>query len=281
MAGLIPQPPSHIHSTTRLTHLEAHSFLSDFLARADVDAAYRPDSTLSERGPIALSGGGGANPNLTLHHLKRILAGMEGKRISGKLVVEGMEEEGAGQEETEIDGITSSSLPEAKTNGKNNRRSYADGDDTERLSPSKQRKIYESQDPADPDAEDSDGPALVGEGGDSEDWQPKSTYELSQTTQGLELTNEDRHPGADLEQPADASEEEEMVELTIRETGEKVDPRTQYVGGDYNAPAINKTKQKENTLRKEQRKRLKKQRNKDEKSHREESRKKDKEKTRK
>ncbi|EXJ65455.1 hypothetical protein A1O7_01796 [Cladophialophora yegresii CBS 114405] len=83
--GLNPLPPHLHHSTTRLTHRQAHTMLASFLDRAENDAAYRPDSTLTERGPQALSSS--STPNLTLTHLKRILKGIEGERVGGGLKV--------------------------------------------------------------------------------------------------------------------------------------------------------------------------------------------------
>ncbi|KAI9871353.1 MAG: hypothetical protein M1823_008473, partial [Watsoniomyces obsoletus] len=55
--------------------------LSTFLALAENNPAYRPDSTLTEGGPISSSSA--ASANLTLAHLQRVLDGMEGKRVGG------------------------------------------------------------------------------------------------------------------------------------------------------------------------------------------------------
>lgn len=267
MAGLNPLPPTITHTTTRLTHLEAHSFLSTFLSCAEVDAAYRPDSTLAERGPQALSTG--SSPNLTLHHLKRILLGIEGKRV-GKAV---FEQEGEQQAEGDegYDGF------EARTTKR------ARGDDEQG---GRRSKPYNSSAvDVDVDAEDSDGPALVAHphghpnnssspnlrtntGNDEDDdWQEKGTYDLAQSTDGLELTNEDRHPGADLEQPVDEAEEQDLVAVEDERTGERVDPR------DYGRSHAGKGKG-DAAVDKEERKRLKKLNSKAEKSKREEDRKK-------
>lgn len=81
MAGLVPLPQTVNHSSTRLTHLEAHNLLSSFLTEAETNPAYRPDATLTQSGPQAL--GVGAGSNLTLNHLNRILQGIAGKRIGG------------------------------------------------------------------------------------------------------------------------------------------------------------------------------------------------------
>ena len=81
MANYQPLPPHIHHHTTRLTHQTAHTHLSTFLSLAENNAAYRPDSTLSERGPISSSSG--SSTNLTLHHLSRIQQGLTGQRVGG------------------------------------------------------------------------------------------------------------------------------------------------------------------------------------------------------
>lgn len=81
MSGLVPLPQTVHHSSTRLTHLEAHNLLSSFLTEAETNPAYRPDATLTQSGPQAL--GIGAGSNLTLNHLNRILQGIAGRRIGG------------------------------------------------------------------------------------------------------------------------------------------------------------------------------------------------------
>lgn len=257
MAGLTPLPPAVTHTTTRLTHLEAHSFLDTFLARADIDAAYRPDSTLAERGPQALSTG--SSPNLTLHHLKRILLGMEGKRV-GK---QAFEEEG---DETGAFGAK----PAKRTRG-----------DDDEVEGGRRSKPYTTAMDVDADAEESDGPALVvrpensssptlraanGNANDEDEWQEKDTYDLAQSPAGLEITNEDRHPGADLDQPADDAEEEDLVAVEDERTGERVDPR------EYGHAST--ARKEKSSVDKEERKRLKKLNAKMEKSKREEARKK-------
>ncbi|EHY52150.1 hypothetical protein ABEF92_003114 [Exophiala dermatitidis] len=207
MAGLTPLPTHRIHSTTRLTHQEAHTFLSSFLERADIDAAYRPDSTLTERGPQAVSTGSG--PNLTLHHLKRILVGIEGKRIGGAILTEGGDDNNQ----------------ETTTSGKGTKREHQEEEESADKKQSK-RKIYNA---ADDDAtnviaDDSDGPAIAVQPDDGEaGWQDKNTFALAQTEDNLEATADDRHPGADLEQPTNEAEEEELtyVEQSMNQKGSK------------------------------------------------------------
>ncbi|KAG9783895.1 hypothetical protein KCU88_g2902, partial [Aureobasidium melanogenum] len=230
MAGLTPLPTHRIHSTTRLTHQEAHTFLSSFLERADIDAAYRPDSTLTERGPQAVSTG--SSPNLTLHHLKRILVGIEGKRIGGAILTEGGDDNNQ----------------ETTTSSKGTKREHQEEESADKKQ--SKRKIYNA---ADDDAtnviaDDSNGPAIAvqPDDGDVESgWQDKDTFALAQTEENLEATAEDRHPGADLEQPANEAEEEELTHVEVG-------------GAD--------SKKGEKGVDKEERKRLKKLRQKQEKA---------------
>lgn len=81
MAGLTPLPQTELHSSTRLTHREAHSLLSSFLDRAQTNPAYRPDAHVTSHGLESTSSGD--RSNLTLHHLDRILKGIAGQRLGG------------------------------------------------------------------------------------------------------------------------------------------------------------------------------------------------------
>lgn len=81
MAGLTPLPQTVLHSSTRLTHAQAHELLSSFLAEAENNPALRPDSQIT---PHAIqSQTSGSNGNITLTHLDRILQGIAGKRVGG------------------------------------------------------------------------------------------------------------------------------------------------------------------------------------------------------
>jgi len=81
MAGLTPLPPTVLHTSTRLTHGEAHNLLSTFLEESQTNPAYRPDAILTQHGVQASSVGEGSN--LTLNHLSRILKGIAGQRVGG------------------------------------------------------------------------------------------------------------------------------------------------------------------------------------------------------
>jgi hypothetical protein len=81
MASFTSYPPivHHPSASRPLSYPAAHEILSTFLHLANLDPAYRPDSTLTERGPQSNSSAG--NPNLTLHHLNRIKLGLEGTNL--------------------------------------------------------------------------------------------------------------------------------------------------------------------------------------------------------
>lgn len=236
-------PPSHTHSTTRLTHAQAHTFLSTFLDRADNDAAYRPDSTLSERGPQALSSG--STPNLTLAHLKRILQGMEGKRIGGTLGKGFGEDEENGQG---VDGIgeggESEGFEDTGSTQKSTKRALntaeENGSQTTRIPASKKskRQIYDDPNPA------ANGDKVVeAVRADDDGWQDPEFFALAQET-----LEDERHPGVDLPQPGNDEEAADLVGVTIEETGEVVDPRqqTQSQGqGDGNKGKALTQKEKE------------------------------------
>lgn len=197
MAGLTPLPTYITHSTTRLTHRSAHTFLSTFLEQAEFNAAYRPDSTLSERGPQSTSTG--ANPNLTLKHLKRILQGIEGKRVGGGDDL----------------GYFLGTDPRQQSSVSRKRRREA-GEDTPKKK--RARELIE-----DSNVEDSGPEIVVAE--ESEGWQDKEDYELAQDDVVEDIAADEAHPGMGLEQPQNSLEEQKLVEIEIEGTGEMVDPR--------------------------------------------------------
>ncbi|OAL34429.1 hypothetical protein AYO20_06272 [Fonsecaea nubica] len=306
-AGLTPLPTSVHHSTTRLTHSQAHSFLSEFLDRAENDAAYRPDSTLTDRGPQALSSG--STPNLTLSHLKRILSGMEGKRIGGSL---GLEEEAKGKSENtgddeELGGLGESD--EGQTPRKRGSQKRALDEDEENGDPqapgSKKQKrkiIYSSnqegvEDPqvgAEVEAET----ALDQDRGE-DDWQDAETYALAQTglreydtakdEPQLELEVENIDGERDSEEPEaverdDSNAAEQLMQTTARKRKQReVD---EDADADRGAQKANKKKAKDTgtakptatatksnqEVSKEERRKMKKMRRKDEKKERQRER---------
>ncbi|KAI5302186.1 hypothetical protein KEM55_001270, partial [Ascosphaera atra] len=74
-------PPTRILSEETVTQSAAHDFLAAYLDRAATDPALQPDSTLSGHGPV--SANSGAAPNLIIHNLRRVQAGLAGQ-VLGK-----------------------------------------------------------------------------------------------------------------------------------------------------------------------------------------------------
>ena len=188
-----PLPPSKVHTRTRLTHAQAHDQLSHFLQRAEIDPAYRPDSILTDQGPV--SGSAGGTPNLTLHHLQRILLGMEGKKVGGSEEFLGGETRGVGK------------------------RSYREENGEQR--PGKRQRVREKM----VEQVDGTGEIVVETTGENEgDWQDKEDFELEQGEDEVDVHTVDRDVGAGLRQPANAEEAREEMEVEIEGTGEKVQP---------------------------------------------------------
>ena len=80
-AGPTPLHPTKILKTEQISQSAAHDFLAAYLNRAATDPSLQPDSTLSPHGPV--SANTGAAPNLVIHNLKRVQAGLAGE-ILGK-----------------------------------------------------------------------------------------------------------------------------------------------------------------------------------------------------
>lgn len=84
-------------TTTRLTHPQAHAFLSSYLLAAHSQPSLRPDAFLSSAGVIASSSG--AASSLVLQHLSRVLVGIEGRRIR----VDGLTDSGKRRRKADVD----------------------------------------------------------------------------------------------------------------------------------------------------------------------------------
>jgi hypothetical protein len=80
-----PLPPTTIHSIRFIPQSAAHDFLSAYLERATTDPALQPNATVSEHGPVSRTTA--AAPNLILHNLKRIQAGLAGEVLSRDLTL--------------------------------------------------------------------------------------------------------------------------------------------------------------------------------------------------
>lgn len=87
--GPSPLPPTTIHKSERISQSDALNFLSDYLKRAATNAALQPDSTLSPEGPV--SANVGSAPNLVIHNLERVRAGLAGEFLGRDLTLENQE----------------------------------------------------------------------------------------------------------------------------------------------------------------------------------------------
>lgn len=78
-------PPTIVHSTKTISQSAAHDFLSAYLDRATNDPALQPNASISEHGPVSRTTA--AAPNLILHNLKRVQAGLAGEILGRDLTV--------------------------------------------------------------------------------------------------------------------------------------------------------------------------------------------------
>jgi hypothetical protein len=77
-----PLPPTTILSAKGISQSAAHDFLTAYLDRAATDPSLQPNATISEHGPVSRTTGA---PNLTLHTLKRVQAGLAGQVLGQDL----------------------------------------------------------------------------------------------------------------------------------------------------------------------------------------------------
>lgn len=150
-------------------------------------------------------------------------------------------------------------ITDGTLNNKTGSKRPFDSQDNPRAS---KRNVYEVIDDRAGPADDDDAPAIGVTAEEEDDWQDKDEYALAQTEGTLDMLEEDRHPGAHLEQPTNPEEEEELVNIEIEETGEKVDPRKQR-GRDGDGGTARRKSQAESAMSKEERKRQKKMRQKE------------------
>lgn len=221
--------------------------LSNFLSLAEINAAYRPDSTLSDRGPVSSSSS--TSTNLTLHHLNRILQGIEGKRVGGSDDLEKFFD----------------ADPHEDGNERRKRRKV-DGaiDDEDVLATPQQQQNRRRRSSMNVQASPREGAYIIPEHSEAEPetpgggWQDKEDFETAQKDDEVDAMNNDRRPGAILHQSRNEREVAEMVGVEIEGTGEVVDPRPD---NDNEETKSSPTK----VLDKEERKRRKKERRKEEK----------------
>ncbi|KAL4808991.1 hypothetical protein BDV18DRAFT_133682 [Aspergillus unguis] len=89
-----PLPPTTILTTQPISQTVAHDFLAAYLDRATTDPALQPNAGISEHGPVSRTTA--AAPNIILHNLKRVQAGLAGEVLGRDLAIAEMKE-GAAQ----------------------------------------------------------------------------------------------------------------------------------------------------------------------------------------
>ncbi|KAJ5320248.1 hypothetical protein PENANT_c010G11434 [Penicillium antarcticum] len=78
-------PPTTVQGTTAISQSAAHDFLAAYLDRAATDPSLQPNASISEHGPVSRTTA--AAPNLILHNLKRVQAGLSGEHLGRDLTV--------------------------------------------------------------------------------------------------------------------------------------------------------------------------------------------------
>lgn len=78
-------PPTTVLSTQTISQSAANEFLLAYLTRATNDPSLQPNATVSENGPVSRTTA--AAPNLILHNLKRVQAGLAGEFLGRDLTV--------------------------------------------------------------------------------------------------------------------------------------------------------------------------------------------------
>lgn len=91
--GPSPLPPTEILSSKPISQQAAHDFLAAYFERANIDPAYQPSAGISEHGPVSRSTA--AAPNLILHNLKRVQAGLAGEVLGRDLSLANLNGESA------------------------------------------------------------------------------------------------------------------------------------------------------------------------------------------
>lgn len=89
--GPSPLPPTTLTSNTPIPQSTANAFLSAYLDRASTDPALQPNASISEHGPVSRTTA--SAPNLILHNLKRVQAGLAGEVLGRDLTMIRMEPE--------------------------------------------------------------------------------------------------------------------------------------------------------------------------------------------
>jgi hypothetical protein len=218
MASFSTYPPSVLHpsSSKPLDIPSAHAILSTFLRLANLDPAYRPDSTLTERGPESSSSSG--NPNLTLHHLSRIKLGLEGTNL--------------GADDLDARFFGKGSDATENENYERKKRKWHDRDaDLVPIMTGIPTVVSTAEEDVDAvlTAQDTDTQeALEGEG-----WQDRQDFELAQDDEDVDMNNAQRDPTA--------ADTEEMAENIMEgETGRMINTHEALAAEDSTAETTRK-----------------------------------------
>lgn len=83
--GPNPLPPTQILTSRSISQTAALDFLKAYLDRAANDPSLQPSAMITEHGPVSRTTA--AAPNLTLHNLKRIQAGLAGEILGRDLTL--------------------------------------------------------------------------------------------------------------------------------------------------------------------------------------------------
>jgi hypothetical protein len=84
-SGPNPIPPTQILTSRSTSQSAALDFLKAYLVRAVNDPSLQPSAMITEHGPISRTTA--AAPNLTLHNLKRVQAGLAGEILGRDLTL--------------------------------------------------------------------------------------------------------------------------------------------------------------------------------------------------
>ncbi|KAL5342607.1 hypothetical protein BJX70DRAFT_300628 [Aspergillus crustosus] len=107
-----PLPPTTILASKPISRSTAHDFLAAYLDRATTDPALQPNAGISEHGPVSRTTA--AAPNIILHNLKRVQAGLAGEVLGRDLAIAKMKEGAQAQAQAQAQGNNRESAWEDK-----------------------------------------------------------------------------------------------------------------------------------------------------------------------
>lgn len=110
--GPVALPPTKVLTTKPISQSEAHEFLAMYLERARTDASLQPNASVSESGPVSRTTS--AAPNLILHNLKRVQAGLAGEVLGRDLTVQ---KQNPGEDYLDVPVVAAANEGEEQTEG--------------------------------------------------------------------------------------------------------------------------------------------------------------------